>query len=97
MIQIRQGIFETNSSSVHAIAYCTKQEFMDFMDGKLMLDIYEEKLVPASKTYDSNQYSYRELERIQKSDYYCEGTASTELIKLSDGTEFGVVKYDRYE
>lgn len=96
MIQVRPGIFETNSSSVHAITFCTKQEFVDFMDGKLIFDIYEGELVPASKTYNNNQYTYRELERIQNDDY-CEGTASAELKKLSDGTEFGIVRYDRYE
>ena len=96
MIQVRQGIFETNSSSVRAIAYCTKQEFMDFMNGKLMFDIYDETLVPATKIYDNNLYTYRELERIQNDDY-CEGTASAELKKLNDGTEFGIVRYDREE
>lgn len=96
MITVRPCVFETNSSSVHAIAYCTKQEFLDFVDGKLMFDIDEEKLVPTEKGFNASQYTYRELERIQNDDY-CEGTASTELKKLSDGTEFGVVRYDRYE
>lgn len=96
MITVRPCVFETNSSSVHAIAYCTKQEFLDFVDGKLMFDIYENKLVPFEKAFNASQYTYRELERIQNDDY-CESTASAELKKLNDGTEFGVVRYDRYE
>lgn len=94
MIQVRPGIFETNSSSVHAIAYCTKQEFMDFMDEKLMFDVYDEKLVPYTRAYDPNLFSYRELERIEN-DWSFSGTASAELVTLSDGTQFGVVKYDK--
>lgn len=96
MLKIRQSIFETNSSSVHAIAYCTAEEFQKFMDGELMFDIYDEKLIPFEKQFNSNFYTYRELERIQNDDY-CGSTASAELKKLNDGTEFGIIRYDRYE
>ena len=96
MLKIRQSIFETNSSSVHAIAYCTTEEFQKFMDGELMFDIYDEKLIPFEKQFNSNFYTYRELERI-RNDYYCDGTASAELKELSDGTKFGVIRYDREE
>ena len=33
--QIRRCVFETNSSSVHSIAMCTRSEFDDWKDGKL--------------------------------------------------------------
>ena len=33
--QIRQGVFETNSSSVHSITMCTKNEFDEWKEGKL--------------------------------------------------------------
>jgi hypothetical protein len=33
--QIRQGVFETNSSSTHSITMCTKNEFDDWRNGKL--------------------------------------------------------------
>ncbi len=35
MIQVRQGVFETNSSSVHSIAICTKNEFNAWRNGEL--------------------------------------------------------------
>ena len=34
-IQIRQGVFETNSSSVHSITICTQNEFDDWRNGKV--------------------------------------------------------------
>lgn len=47
MKQIRKGTFETNSSSTHSITICTKEEFEKFKNGELVLDEWEEKLVPA--------------------------------------------------
>lgn len=35
MIQVRQGVFETNSSSTHSITMCTKNEFNEWADGKI--------------------------------------------------------------
>lgn len=35
MIQVRQGVFETNSSSVHSITMCTQNEFDDWRNGKV--------------------------------------------------------------
>ena len=35
MIQVRQGVFETNSSSTHSITMCTKNEFNEWVDGKI--------------------------------------------------------------
>ena len=37
-IQIRQGVFETNSSSVHSVAILTKQEFEEFDRGDRVID-----------------------------------------------------------
>ena len=35
--QIRKGVFETNSSSVHALAMCTESEFDRWENGELLL------------------------------------------------------------
>lgn len=35
MIQVRQGVFETNSSSTHSITMCTKNEFNEWVGGKI--------------------------------------------------------------
>ena len=40
MIQIRQGVFETNSSSVHAIAICTQEEWDKLQSGEYLVNEY---------------------------------------------------------
>lgn len=36
MLQIRQNIFETNSSSVHAMSICSEEEFDKWVKGELL-------------------------------------------------------------
>ena len=38
MLQIRQGVFETNSSSTHAISVCSKADWDMLQSGKAMID-----------------------------------------------------------
>ena len=35
-VQIRKGVFETNSSSVHSITMCTSKEWEDWIMGRTM-------------------------------------------------------------
>lgn len=46
MIKIRKGLFETNSSSTHALCIFSKEQWRDFRNGKLAYDIDKRKLVP---------------------------------------------------
>lgn len=58
MKQIRKGVFETNSSSTHSITICTQEEFDKFMNGELVYDSWEDKLVPVdSQENDAKRYS----------------------------------------
>ncbi len=43
---IRFGTFETNSSSVHSLVMCSKQEYNLFRNGDLLLDRDYDELVP---------------------------------------------------
>ena len=47
-IQIRQSVFETNSSSTHSITMCDEGKFDRFKNGELLFDIYDECLVEKS-------------------------------------------------
>ena len=38
MLQIRQGVFETNSSSTHAISVCSKADWDMLQRGEAMID-----------------------------------------------------------
>lgn len=42
MIQVRHGVFETNSSSTHSITMCSEEEFNKWKAGELLFDCYNE-------------------------------------------------------
>ena len=43
--QIRYGVFETNSSSVHSLMVCTKEEFVKFKNGELYFDGWGDQFI----------------------------------------------------
>lgn len=45
MIQIRNSIFETNSSSVHSITMCSENEFKEWEKGNVLYCTYVENFV----------------------------------------------------
>lgn len=47
MKQIRIGVFETNSSSTHALVICTDEELEQWKEGELVYK-YREGLVPSN-------------------------------------------------
>lgn len=49
MIQIRQGVFETNSSSTHALAICTQEEWDKLQSGEYVVDEWN-----ITKMFDAN-------------------------------------------
>jgi hypothetical protein len=44
--QVRKGVFETNSSSVHTVCLCDQSDYDKWKDGNLMYDVCREELVP---------------------------------------------------
>lgn len=48
--QIRKSVFETNSSSVHAMAILNERDYKRFVQGELKLDIH--KGIVESKDYE---------------------------------------------
>ena len=47
-VQIRRSVFETNSSSVHSLTICSKEEFQDWKDGKVFFNIHSEDFTPVT-------------------------------------------------
>lgn len=43
--QIRRGVFETNSSSVHSLTICDSETFKRWKDGELLFDKWTEKFI----------------------------------------------------
>lgn len=66
MIQIRRGVFETNSSSTHSLTVCSKKDYDRFLDGKMVLD-WNNKLVDC-ESYEvrRNPNNYRTKEEYDK-------------------------------
>ncbi len=57
---IRQGVFETNSSSTHCLCICTEEEYEKFIKGELVWELYTNKLVTPEKTdYKSSTLYYK--------------------------------------
>jgi hypothetical protein len=97
MRQVRQGVFETNSSSTHSIVLCTGEEYRMWEQKEMVLDDWEHKLIPA-EGIDAEAEPYRywthdawEDECYSGMEHYCESRI------LPDGTEviaFGEYGYD---
>lgn len=58
--QIRYGVFETNSSSVHSLTIVSKEEFERFKNGEMVLDRWGERLVevPTKTETDGEEDNY---------------------------------------
>lgn len=60
MKQIRQGVFETNSSSTHSLTMVSKEEYDKFAAGELLWDDYagalitKEAALKRARTYDKD-------------------------------------------
>ena len=51
MKTIRNATFETNSSSTHALVILSKQEYEDFCNDKVALNLRNGNIVPLNKNY----------------------------------------------
>lgn len=63
--QIRQGVFETNSSSVHSLTICSKDEFDAWVRGEVLLDDYSAKFVPIKLSDDIKVEAEKEYEELK--------------------------------
>lgn len=53
-IQIRQSVFETNSSSVHTITICDRSDFKDWKDDIKMFQPCSNKFLPNEQALKNN-------------------------------------------
>lgn len=71
MRKVRIGMFETNSSMVHAITVCTQEEWNEFKNGKLFWDSWKGKLIekiPWNEDED-DYYTYEDWKNMD--DFEC--------------------------
>lgn len=88
MKQIRKGVFETNSSSVHTITICTEDEYQRYLDGELLVVRY--KYMLDGTAYKGRRMVTREeAEEIENKMY-----GSLTLEQLEDNIRDDFESYD---
>jgi hypothetical protein len=65
MLQVRNGVFETNSSSTHSICICTKSDFDKWKSGELIYDRWHDKLIPTFERKDDDFYDFKTYDEYQ--------------------------------
>ena len=72
-IQVRYGVFETNSSNVHALVICTKAEYEAFQDGRMLYDRWKDEFVSLKeKNDDTCDYDGFQEYGYEYGETYCE-------------------------
>lgn len=73
MRQIRKNVFETNSSSTHSLTMCTKEEYDNWLSGKLMFDMDHKKFVSplevTSKDFKEARINYESSKQKYQKDW----------------------------
>lgn len=70
--QVRQGVFETNSSSTHSLTICTENEYDKWKKGELLFDYWDDKFVNPADTSltDDEKESVKEDYNKRKQKYW---------------------------
>lgn len=103
-IQVRRGVFETNSSSVHSLCICSADDYDKWKNGELFYDFYNDTFIEDSdeiqqerkeceeEGYLNNYVNYDEyLERLSYFDTYVRSYKSK---SGDDIVAFGYYGYD---
>lgn len=59
--QIRNGVFETNSSSVHTMTICTKKEFEGWENADLLYNTDTEKFITLAELSKYDEYEKEDI------------------------------------
>lgn len=96
MKQIRRGVFETNSSSVHSITMCMKSDFEKWKNGEVYWDRWNCEFV-SKETVDKFIEDVRNDYRAYEPDYVQGDEVWEEKFQefLDDDNQY--YSYDRYD
>lgn len=67
--QVRRGVFETNSSSVHSITMCSESDFDRWVNGELLFDRWGDCLVEKDKVEQDEDNQYLTYDQFNDWDY----------------------------
>lgn len=75
-VQIRQGVFETNSSSTHSITMVDKSEYDAWKNGEVLFNNDDEKFLPVDEAIEEN------IRIIKESNSNCDESAFNQFVEL---------------
>ena len=68
MKTIREGCFETNSSSTHSITMCMESDFLKWKNGEMYWDSWNNKLVTKKMVEERNNAELIQLPKKDKAE-----------------------------
>lgn len=60
MKNIRYGVFETNSSSVHTLVLCSEEDYDQFRNGQKLFDFFSDSLITMDEAIEHLKHSLGE-------------------------------------
>ena len=96
-IQVRKGVFETNSSSVHSLTLVTGSDYDKWEKGELIYDRWRQKLVPITDEIKEERES-EEMRYLTSDEFYDDEYIDCETFEESMTTPSGeeVVAFGYY-
>ena len=92
-MQIRQGVFETNSSSVHSLTICSQEEYDRWEKGELLFSRYKEVFVEKTPETENDEDCLTQNEWYD--DVECETFSDSHTTKSGDKiVAFGYYGYN---
>lgn len=95
--QIRRGVFETNSSSVHSLTMCTSSDYDKWKNGELVWSRWDDELIPITdeikRSMDNDEREFLTYEQFGDYDYMKYETYSESFKTPSGETVYGFGYY----
>lgn len=82
-VQIRRGVFETNSSMTHALTICTADDYYAWQDGEMYWNRWDECLQPVIEVDKELEEDYKEA-KARHSEYY-DGESFDDYFRRENG------------
>ena len=94
MRKVRQGMFETNSSMVHAICICTPEEWEKFEDGELLWNHYSNEMKEEIDPLEDDEDEFWSYDRWDNEDWFEPFKQETTLTNGQKVVAFGYYGHD---
>lgn len=96
-INIRNNVFETNSSSVHTLCICTEDEYEKFKNGELLYDLDLDILTPdVENKWGDGNITYNEFWGDEDEYDYYDGCLETYYEEYTSPSGDKIVIFGKY-